>query len=174
MHLRTVFALVVTAGLLAVPASLAAHQSKAVSSANGNVRWTIPLPNAFGVEIGNDLRFKARKHADGTASGRFHYVQVAEGVSSIFDVDVTCMNVYDGNRAKIGGVVKTSNDPTVAVGSFAWFQVFDNGHGHGPPPDRSSLVGFGDETANEAFCNSANLPRFGPWDVHGDIRVRTR
>jgi hypothetical protein len=32
-------------------------------------------------------------------------------------------------------------------------------------------VGFGDEAANEAFCNSPNLPRFGPWDVQGELEV---
>jgi hypothetical protein len=56
---------------------------------------------------------------------------------------------------------------------FAWFQVFDNGEGSGAPPDRSSLIGFGDEAANEAFCNSSNLPRFGPWDVEGNVQVRS-
>jgi hypothetical protein len=55
---------------------------------------------------------------------------------------------------------------------YGWFQVFDNGKGWDDPPDRSSLVGFGNEAANEAFCNSSNLPRFGPWDVQGDIKVR--
>ena len=81
------------------------------------------------------------------------------------------MNVYDGNRAKIGGVIEVSNDPTVPAGFYAWFQVFDNGEGAGAPADRSSLIGFGDEAANEAFCNSPNLPRFGPWDIQGNIQV---
>ena len=49
--------------------------------------------------------------------------------------------VYDGDRAKIGGEIKTSNDPTLPPGGFAWFQVFDLGEGAnalpGPPePDR--------------------------------------
>jgi hypothetical protein len=82
------------------------------------------------------------------------------------------MNVYDGNRAKIGGVVEQSNDPTVPAGTFAWFQAFDNGDGPDAPPDRSSLIGFGNQAANEAFCNSPNLPRFGPWDVQGNVQVR--
>jgi hypothetical protein len=82
------------------------------------------------------------------------------------------MNVYDGNRAKIGGVITVSNDPTLPPGGFAWFQVFDNGEGANAPPDRSSLIGFGNEAANEAFCNSPNLPRFGPWDVEGNVQVR--
>jgi hypothetical protein len=77
------------------------------------------------------------------------------------------------NRAKIGGIVTQSSDPTIAVGMFGWFQVFDNGEDANAPPDQSSLVGFGDEAANEAFCNSPNLPRFGPWDVQGNVQVRT-
>ena len=57
---------------------------------------------------------------------------------------------------------------------FGWFQAFDNGEGAGATPDQSSLVGFGDEAANEAFCNSPNLPRFGPWDIEGNIQVRAQ
>ena len=47
-----------------------------------------------------------------------------------------------------------------------------NGEGANAVPDQSSLVGFGNEAANEAFCNSPNLPRFGPWDVQGNVQVR--
>ena len=74
--------------------------------------------------------------------------------------------------AKLGGVIVSSNDPTLPPGMFAWFQVFDNGEGAAAPADRSSLVGCGTEAANEAFCNSPNLPRFGPWDVQGNAQVR--
>ncbi len=49
--------------------------------------------------------------------------------------------------------------------------IFDNGEGGTATPDQSSLVGFGDEGANEAFCNGPNLPRFGPWDVQGNVQV---
>ena len=127
---------------------------------SGGVHWTIPLPNAFGVEVVNQpLSFTARKYADGSVSGHFTYHQIVEGQSFNFGVDVTPV-IYDGNRAKIGGEIKTSNDPTLPPGGFAWFQVFDNGEGANALPDRSSLIGFGDEAANEAFCNSPNLPRF--------------
>jgi hypothetical protein len=173
MHLRKLVALVAAAGLFAIPTSATAG-GDVVASANGGVHWTIPLPNPFGVEVRNQpLAFNAQKHADGSATGHFTYHQVVEGESFNFGVDVTCMNVYDGNRAKIGGVIKTSNYPTVPTGTFAWFQVFDNGEGADGPPDRSSLIGFGDEAANEAFCNSPALPRFGPWDVTGNVQVRT-
>jgi len=173
MHVRTALALAGSTALLAVPFATATPGEEVVASANGGVHWTIPLPNPFGVEVLNQpLAFNARKQADGSASGQFEYHQIVEGESFDFNVDVTCMNVYDGNRAKIGGVIRNSSDPTLPPGVFAWFQVFDNGEGSNAPPDRSSLIGFGNEAANEAFCNSPNLPRFGPWDVQGDVQVR--
>ena len=172
MHIRSFFLLAAIVAALTVPAALAAPGSP-VASASGGIHWTIPLPNAFGVEVVNQpLAFNARKYADGSVSGRFEYHQIVEGTSFDFNVDVTCMNVYDGDRAKIGGVVKSSSDPTIPPGTFAWFQVFDNGEGPNAAPDQSSLVGFGDEAANEAFCDTPNLPRFGPWDVQGNVQVR--
>jgi hypothetical protein len=173
MNARTVWVVVVIAGLLSIPVAAADPGGTVVASANGSAHWTIPLPNAFGVVVQNrTLALNARRYEDGTVSGRFEYHQVVEGDAFKFNVDVTCFAVYDGHRAKIGGVVEQSSDPTLPVGTFAWFQVFDNGEGAGAPPDRSSLIGFGTEAANEAFCNSPNLPRFGPWDVDGNVQVR--
>jgi hypothetical protein len=173
MHLRHLLGIAAIAGLLTVPAT-AAGDPGVVASASGGVHWTIALPNPFGIEVGNQpLAFNVKKYADGSVSGQFEYHQLGLGESFNFHVEVTCMNVYDGNRAKIGGVITVSNDPTLPPGVFAWFQVFDNGEGASASPDQSSLVGFGNEAANEAFCNSPNLPRFGPWDVEGNVQVRT-
>jgi hypothetical protein len=174
MRVRNSLALVGITGLLAVPVTaVAASNETVVASASGGVHWTIPLPNAFGVEVQNQpLAFNARKYADGSVSGQFEYHQIVEGESFDFNVDVTCINVYGGNRAKIGGVIEVSSDPTLPPGMYAWFQVFDNGEGASVPPDQSSLIGFGNEPANEAFCNSPNLPRFGPWDVQGSVQVQ--
>jgi hypothetical protein len=161
------------ASVLAMPVASASEPGGPAISATSGVHWTIPLPNRFGVEVLNQpLSFSAQKYADGSVSGEFEYHQIVLGQSFTFHVDVTCMNVYDGNRAKIGGVIRNSNDPTVPPGLFAWFQVFDNGEGATASPDRSSLIGVGGEAANEAFCNSPNLPRFGPWDVAGNVQVR--
>lgn len=173
MHLRHLLVSAGIAGLLTVPATATAGPAL-VASASGGVHWTIALPNVFGIEVGNQpLSFNAKKYADGTVSGQFEYHQTGLGESFNFHVEVTCLNVYDGNRAKIGGVIRVSNDPTLPPGVFAWFQVFDNGEGANAPPDQSGLVGFGNEAANEAFCNSPNLPRFGPWDVEGNVQVRS-
>jgi hypothetical protein len=144
-----------------------------MESASGGEHWTIELPNPFGVEVGNNLAFTARETVSGEVTGSWAYQQTVEGETFRFVGRISCLNVYDGNRAKLGGVVTYSNDPTVSVGSFGWFQVFDNGQGETDPPDRSSLVGFGDGAASEAFCNSPNLPRFGPWDVRGNVSVTT-
>ncbi len=143
MDVRNALALVGLAGLVAIPVAAAAQSGTAiVASANGGVHWIIPLPNPFGVEVVNQpLAFNARKYADGSVSGRFEYHQLVEGETFMFNVDVTCMNVYNENRAKIGGVVTQSSDPTEPPGVFAWFQVFDNGEGANAPPDRSSLAG---------------------------------
>jgi hypothetical protein len=159
MNVRTALAVAGIVAALAVPAVAGGAGSPVVASAHGGVQWTIPLPNAFGVEVQNrTLSFNARKLADGTVSGRFEYQQVVEGEAFVFNVDVTCLNVYDGRRAKLGGRIAVSNDPTLPPGTFAWFQVFDEGEGEGAAPDRSSLIGFGGEAANEAFCNSPARP----------------
>jgi hypothetical protein len=171
MRVRRALVLACIGGLLIVPVTTAAEAGAPVASANGGAHWTIELPNPFEVEVWNrTLSFNARKYADGSVAGRFEYHQVVEGEAFTFNVDVTCMNVYDGNRAKIGGVVVVSNDPTVPVGTFAWFQVFDNGE-EADQADESSLVGFGDDAANEEFCNSPALPRFGPWPIEGNVQV---
>jgi hypothetical protein len=172
MRLRNVFVLAALAVASGGLAAGSGGSSSTVESADGGAHWTIPLPNAFDVVVWNrTLAFDARTSADGSVSGHFEYQQIVEGTAFKFNGTVTCMNVYDGNRAKIGGVIDSSSDPTIAPGSFGWFQVFDNGEGANAPPDQSSLMGFGDETANEAFCNSPNLPRFGPWDVQGNVQV---
>ena len=156
--------------------------------ATGGYKFTIPADfngGVFGIEIGNRLTFNAKLAADWTVDGRFNYRQTGGGEVFDFNGRVTCFHVYDtpvlerfpqipamtGNRAKWGGVVESSNDPTLPAGVFIWFQSIDNGEGANAPPDLSTLSGFGDEAANEAFCNSPNLPRFGPWDIQGNVQV---
>ncbi|HXV76740.1 MAG TPA: hypothetical protein VD788_10515 [Candidatus Polarisedimenticolaceae bacterium] len=163
------------AGLIVVlsVALPAEGNSSPVASATGGYRWTIAEDDIFGIEVTNrHLNVSARKHTDGSSSGIFVYDQVVEGESFRFVVSVTCFEVYDGNRAKVGGVVEMSNFPPLPAGVFAWFQAIDNGEGVDALPDRSTLLGFGDEAANEAFCNSPDPPRFGPWDVIGNLQVQ--
>lgn len=141
------------------------------SSATGGAHFTVPA-DVFGDEVGNVLTFNARKDAAGNVSGHYNYHQTYQGELFKFNGRVTCMNVYDGNRAKIGAIIDVSNDPTLPVGVFIWWSVIDRGEGAGSPPDQSTIIGAGDEAANEAFCDSSALPRFGPWDVQGNYEVK--
>jgi hypothetical protein len=147
--------------------------------ATGNYQFFIPAEyngGIFGIDIDNDVEFLARRTAGGEVSGHFRYVQSAGGEDFIFSGTVTCLVVYDtpvlqnfpdipagtGNRAKWGGIIEESNDVTLPAGGYIWFSSIDN-HDSGAG-DLSTLSGFGDAAANEAFCNSPNPPNpnFGP------------
>jgi hypothetical protein len=119
--------------------------------------------------------FVAIRDNGGAVRGLYRVSEAADGTTSRFAGHLTCAGTYDfnglqGNRAKVGGRIDSSDDPTIAVGSFIWWQAIDN-HGLGRP-DQSTLPGFGDDAANSAFCASSNPPRFGPFDVvRGNILV---
>lgn len=167
------------------PAAVRPATTSASATANGSYHFTVPADfngGIFGIEIDNDVSFTVRQASDGTVDGRFRYVQSAGGEDFIFSGRVTCFQRYDtpvlagfpgipamlANRAKWGGLIERSNDPTIPVGRFIWFQSIDNnGDPAAPHPDLSTLSGFGDEAANEAFCASANVPNsnFGPHPV---------
>ena len=71
MHVRTPLALLGIAGLLAVPVAAAGGSGAVVASAEGSSHWTIPLPNAFDVEVWNrTLSLNTRRYADGSITGR--------------------------------------------------------------------------------------------------------
>jgi len=119
--------------------------------------------------------FVAVRDRAGTVKGLYRVSEAAEGSTFHYSGRLNCAGVYDfnglqGNRAKVGGRIDATDDASVAVGSFIWWQAIDNrllGR-----PDQSTLPGFGDQAANEAFCAASNPPRFGPFDVvRGDIAV---
>jgi hypothetical protein len=122
-------------------------------------------------------------------TGWYNYEQAADGAVFKFAGPVTCMQVYDTpvldrtpevpplahNRAKWGGRVDFSNDPTVPVGTFIWFASMDNGEGSMGWTDSSTLPSFGSEAINIRFCNSDRVPNpnFGPHRIGGgNIQVR--
>ena len=170
------------------PANLGLSGSKVVESASGGYHFTTD-PRFFGVPVENRVTFTAARHEDGSISGHFNYEQGFLGDRFNFKGSVTCFLVYDtpvlqdwpdipamtGNRAKWGGIIESSNDPTLPAGTFIWFQSIDNGEGSGGSPDLSTISGFGDEAANEAFCSAPTVPnpQFGPHAVQGNIQVRS-
>ncbi len=133
--------------------------SGAVAVATGSYRFFAP-EEVFGVEIHGRFTFEARKYADGSVEGQYDYDEIYPDQTLTYRGTVTCFQVYDGSRAKIGGLIEESNDPLFPPGMFLWWSTKDNGD---PTDDWSTFGGAGDEAANEAFCNSPNLPRFGPF-----------
>jgi len=188
------------AAVVSDPAEETATATAAASPAGGHVlnatggyHFTIPADFNGGIfgtttPILNRLTFNARRDADGSVSGWFMYEQEADGEVARLSGPVTCFKVYDTpvldrmpgipaqtqNRAKWGGRIEVTNDPSL-LGRYAWFNSIDNGEGANGYSDISSIVGLGNEAANEAFCNSLNPPnpRFGPFLIGGgNIQVR--
>jgi len=139
---------------------------------------TIVVPaSVFGTttDIVGRFLFVAVREGQGLVHGLYRVIEASDGSTFRYSGRLTCAGIYDfngltGNRAKVGGRIDATDDSTVAVGSFIWWQAIDNRGLH--QADQSTLAGFGDEAANEAFCASANPPRFGPFDVvRGNILV---
>jgi hypothetical protein len=134
-------------------------------------------PSVFGTttDVVGKYAFVVAKDTQGNVRGAYRFSESADGVTTHYSGALTCVQVYDfngltGNRAKIGGRVDSSDDPGIPVGTFIWWQAIDNRLLH--RADQSTLTGFGNEAANNAFCASSNPPRFGPFDViRGDITV---
>jgi hypothetical protein len=134
-------------------------------------------PSVFGTQtdVVGKYAFAVAKDIQGRVRGAYRFSESVDGVTTHYAGPLTCVEVYDfngltGNRAKIGGRVDSSDDPSIPVGTFIWWQAIDNSRLS--RADQSTLTGFGDEAANNAFCGSANPPRFGPFDViQGAITV---
>lgn len=127
-------------------------------------------PEVFGTTtpVVGKYAFVVAKDSAGHVRGAYRFSESADGTTTHYSGALTCVEVYDfngltGNRAKIGGRVDASDDPSIPVGTFIWWQAIDNSRLH--RADQSTLTGFGDEAANLAFCTSPNPPRFGPYDV---------
>lgn len=145
-----------------------------VASASGGADWVLEV-ELGGVDftVPQTLGFSAKKYADGSVSGHINYHQTFEGERLRFNATVTCMSIYDGNRVKYGGEIILSTDPAFPPGDFIWFQSIDNGEGANAPADQSTGSGFGDEAANQAFCDSPDDPNpIFLAEVDGNIQVR--
>jgi hypothetical protein len=145
--------------------------------ARGEYRTTV-APSVFGTmqPIQAHFRFHARKASNGAVSGRYAVEEYVDGTTFHYRGTFTCFGDYDfngltGNRAKVGGILTESDDPTSPVGSYLWWQAIDNDHTDPRIADQTTLVGGGDNTANEAFCASDAPPKFGPFDARGELDV---
>lgn len=146
-------------------------------TALGAYRFSV-APEVFGTTtpVDNTFLYNAEKAADGRVWGHVRYVQSADGSTFHYTASVTCMGIYDydgriGNRAKIGALIEASDDPDAPAGKYLWWQAIDDGEEF-TGVDKSTLIGIGDQAANEAFCASDRVPRFGPFTVKGVLIVK--
>lgn len=152
------------AALAATGMSIPALADGVVASATGSGHFT----------AGGELRtftFSAIKQADGTVSGEWQVVSRV-GNGAHLHGSVTCLSVV-GNRAWIGTVIESSDNPVVVIGSEGGFRVVDNGEGQGEPPDQTSLAFInGPPGFAQNYCN--NMPAAPPLNAveDGNIQVR--
>jgi hypothetical protein len=122
--------------------------------------------NVFGLETLElqNFGFNATIKSDGGADGWFEYRDVEDGTPFSANGPVTCLTVI-ANDAWIGGVIRSSNDPTV-VGLGGWWHVTDNGEGSGTPADITTFLGIGSLAQTQAFCDNHPAYRF-PFAIDG-------
>jgi hypothetical protein len=110
--------------------------------------------NVFGLQTLElkQFEFKAAGNPDSSASGRYRYREIDDGVPFDASGPITCMTVV-GDQAWIGGTITDSNDPTV-IGAGSWWHVTDNGQGANDPPDITTFLGIGTLAQTQAFCDT--------------------
>jgi len=125
------------------------------------------------IEAGDGLRnftFHAMLRPDGSAEGSYQIHRTDLG--TVFSVDVTCLAIV-GNQAWIAGIIASTNDPTVRVGTVSYFYAIDNGEGIDAPADVVSLARINDLAGRDIeFCtnNPTVLP---PRQVQlGGVQIR--
>jgi hypothetical protein len=125
------------------------------------------------IEAGDGLRnltFHAMRRPDGSVTGSYQIRRTDLGVG--FTVDVKCLTVV-GNGAWIGGIIASTTQAGVVVGTVSYFYAFDNGEGSDAPPDIVSIARINDvPAALEEFCT--DLPQIlPPRNVQfGNVQIR--
>jgi hypothetical protein len=164
----TLLIIPVALGLLAATGTAAS--AGVGDSASGGSHLTVHDVFGLNTLVLQEFGFTAMTKSDGTADGWFQYRDVEDGTPFSASGPVTCLTVI-GADAWVGGVIRTSNDPTV-VGSGAWWHVTDNGQGAGSSPDITSFLGVGSLGSTADFCANHPAYRF-PFPIDGgNIQVR--
>jgi hypothetical protein len=107
------------------------------------------------IDAGDGVRnftFHAVLRPDGSVSGSYQILRTDLGTE--FSVDVTCLSIV-GNQAWIGGIIASTNDPVVRVGTVSYFYAIDNGEGSDVPADIVSLARINDLAGRDVeFCTT--------------------
>ena len=102
-------------------------------------------------ELTQRWSFNAKRSQSGVFSGQFEFKSDLFGDQLKAQGEVLCFAI-DGNRARIGGIVRNSNylEPGTEI---AW-NVEDNGEGNNSPPDRASILSAGGVGFATAVCGN--------------------
>ena len=151
---------VLTAATLAAAAATGPSAASAPRVRVSGATHVIVGPSVFGVTVQQDpLVYSASRDANGAVHGHWSYHYYEAGVETTFAGPITCLTVR-GNRAWIGGPITKSSDPT-QIGSGAWWQVADNGHGSHPVvPDHTTFAGIGSLSQTQTYCDTTPEPHF--------------
>jgi hypothetical protein len=151
--------------------------SPVVSSSSVRPSFSVGAPIVVSgsghIEAGDGLRnltFHAVQHPDGSVSGSYQIYRTDLGVG--FTVDVQCLSVV-GNGAWIGGIIASTTQTGVNVGTVSYFYAFDNGEGSNAPPDVVSIARINDvPAALEEFCTEH--PQILPPRIvqFGNVQIR--
>jgi hypothetical protein len=164
---KPVLIAIVLVALVAASARSAAGGAQGLDLAHGRYGFTgTAAGSTFNVF---PFTFSVKAHADGSATGRFSYRQVRDGVELTVAGSLTCAEIA-GDRAWVGGVIESSSRANL-VGLDMWFQVQDRSR-QGPfSPDMSSTIGAGGPGTARAYCDDAPPVMFPFLLDRGDLFV---
>lgn len=109
------------------------------------------VDDPFGTMVGNAYAFSATRTRKGLASGRFDFTAVYQGVKVHLAGTVTCFTVSD-NRARVGGVVTSTNFAAIPVGTSETWSVTTGLGPRGKQYDTASSFLGGDAGYAQAYC----------------------
>lgn len=138
------------------PQSSAADQGEVIALAKGPVVHS--ASGNCGIFVGGKsltFAFTAKKYADGSCSGEYQiYVHYQEPDWGKWHGKVVSLEVYDGNKAVIGGIETHSGFP----GYYDAFVVVDNGEGGNATGDTWTSTVYWDESLTAAEAVWAMSP----------------
>jgi len=132
--------------LAAAPAALAAPAGNDVVTGHGTINRVPPYVASF--------RFAAESQPDGRAHGFYTQTLSTPDGPSLFGgltVDITCLEVYPGDNAVLGGNVTETTDPRLVGSGWTFWASVHDGHDTNTP-----------DTMSFAFLSNIPAIEFGP------------
>ena len=165
---RPIVISLLVAGLVAVTAGSASGERQGfLNVANGRYGFTgTAAGSTFNVY---PFSFSVRGYSDGSATGRYSYKQVRDGVELTVAGSLTCA-VFRDDHLWVGGKIEQSSRASL-IGLDMWFQVQDRSRGWPFEPDMSSTIGAGGPGTGQAYCDAAPTVMFPFFLDRGDLYV---